>query len=130
MNDWTALLEGLVKAKDELKRARDKEAALNKEVKHILDEQGIEKGIYNDIKVNYTDCTRTCMDEDKLLEILLDLQNKIPEVKDCLIPTYKIDEDKLESLIYEGLITPYDIDDAYYEVSTRRLTVSRVKKND
>ena len=50
-----------------------------------------------------------------------------PEIMDCLIPTYVIDEDKLEELMYGGLISTDDIAPAYKAKQYKTLRVKRVK---
>ena len=50
-----------------------------------------------------------------------------PEIMDCLVPTYTIDEDKLEELMYGGIISTDDIAHAYREKTYKTLRVKRVK---
>lgn len=93
----------------------------------MLDEQGITKGEYDGIKVSYTTNTKSELDDDTLIQILLNMAQEKPEIMDCLVPTYTIDEDKLEELMYGGIISTDDIAPAYREKQYKTLRVKRVK---
>ena len=50
-----------------------------------------------------------------------------PEIMDCLVPTYTIDEDKLEELMYGGIISTENIAPAYREKQYKTIRVKRMK---
>lgn len=127
MNDFNMLLQELASVKEQLKRFKDKEAELNKQVKEELDSQGIEKGVYNGIKVTYTTCTKSSMNEDKLLQIVKGLSVEQPELLKCIETKEYINESVLEELIYEGIITVDDIQPAYEEKQYKTLKLKKVK---
>lgn len=127
MKELGVLLSKLNEIKEINKKNKDIENDLIKSTKTILDEQGISKGEYDGIKVSYTTNTKSELDDDILIQILLNMAQEKPEIMDCLIPTYVIDEDKLEELMYGGLISTDDIAPAYKEKQYKTLRVKRVK---
>ena len=127
MKELGVLLSELNEIKELNKKNKDIENDLIKSTKTILDEQGITKGVYDGIKVSYTTNTKSELDDDILIQILLNMAQEKPEIMACLIPTYVIDEDKLEELMYGGLISADDIAPAYKEKQYKTLRVKRVK---
>ena len=127
MKELRVLLGELAEIKEINKKNKELENNLIKDTKTILDEQGISKGEYDGIKVSYTTNTKSELDDDILIQILLNMAQEKPEIMDCLIPTYVIDEDKLEELIYGGLISTDDIAPAYREKTYKTLRVKKVK---
>lgn len=127
MNELRVLLAELAEIKELNKKNKERENNLIKSTKTMLDEQGITKGEYDGIKVSYTTNTKSELDDDTLIQILLNMAQEKPEIMDCLVPTYTIDEDKLEELMYGGIISTDDIAPAYREKQYKTLRVKRVK---
>lgn len=127
MKELRVLLAELAEIKELNKKNKERENNLIKSTKTMLDEQGITKGEYDGIKVSYTTNTKSELDDDTLIQILLNMAQEKPEIMDCLVPTYTIDEDKLEELMYGGIISTDDITPAYREKQYKTLRVKRVK---
>lgn len=127
MKELRVLLAELAEIKELNKKNKERENSLIKSTKTMLDEQGITKGEYDGIKVSYTTNTKSELDDDTLIQILLNMAQEKPEIMDCLVPTYTIDEDKLEELMYGGIISTDDIAPAYREKQYKTLRVKRVK---
>ena len=127
MSILSVLLGQAVAAKEELKRAKEKEKQLTEQVKILLDEEGITKDTIGDIKVTYTTCTKSSMNEDKLLAIVKQLAQEQPELLKCIETKEVINEGVLEELIYNGFITVDDIQPAYEETQYKTLKLKRVK---
>ena len=127
MSKLSVLLGQAVTAKEELKRVKEKEKQLTDQVKVLLDEEGITKDTIGDIKVTYTTCTKSSMNEDKLLTIVKQLAQEQPEVLKCIETKEVINEGVLEELIYNGFITVDDIQPAYEETQYKTLKLKRVK---
>ena len=127
MSELSVLLGQAVAAKEELKRAKEKEKQLTQQVKILLDEEGITKDTIGDIKVTYTTCTKSSMNEDKLLTIVKQLAQQQPELLKCIETKEVINEGVLEELIYNGYITVDDIQPAYEETQYKTLKLKRVK---
>lgn len=127
MKELRVILGELAEIKELNKKNKERENDLIKSTKMMLDEQGITKGEYDGIKVSYTTNTKSELDDDTLIQILLNMAQEKPEIMDCLVPTYTIDEDKLEELMYGGIISTDDIAPAYREKQYKTLRVKRVK---
>ena len=127
MSELSVLLGQAVAAKEELKRAKEKEKQLTQQVKILLDEEGITKDTIGDIKVTYTTCTKSSMNEDKLLTIVKQLAQQQPELLKCIETKEVINEGVLEELIYNGFITVDDIQPAYEEKQYKTLKLKKVK---
>lgn len=127
MKELRVLLAELAEIKELNKKNKERENNLIKSTKTMLDEQGITKGEYDGIKVSYTTNTKSELDDDTLIQILLNMAQEKPEIMDCLVPTYTIDEDKLEELMYGGIISTDDIAPAYREKQYKTLRVKKVK---
>ena len=127
MSILSVLLGQAVAAKEELKRAKEKEKQLTEQVKILLDEEGITKDTIGDIKVTYTTCTKSSMNEDKLLTIVKQLAQEQPELLKCIETKEVINEGVLEELIYNGFITVDDIQPAYVETQYKTLKLKKVK---
>ncbi len=127
MKELGVLLSKLAEIKEVNKKNKNIENDLIKNTKTVLDEQGITKGEYDGIKVSYITNTKSELDGDLLIQILLNMAQEKPEIMDCLIPTYALDEDKLEELLYSGIISTDDIAPAFKEKQYKTLRVKRVK---
>ena len=127
MKELGVLLSELAEIKEVNKKNKDIENKLIKDTKTVLDEQGITKGEYDGVKVSYTTNTKSELDDDTLIQILLNMAQEKPEIMNCLVPTYVIDEDKLEELMYGGIISTDDITPAYREKQYKTLRVKKVK---
>ena len=127
MSKLNVLLAKAVAAKEALKQAKEEEKNVTEELKLILDEEGISKGTIDGIKVNYTTCTKSSINEDKLLAIVKQLAQEQPELLSCIETKEVINENTLEELMYQGFITPGDIQAAYEEKQYKTLKLKRVK---
>ena len=127
MSKLNVLLAKAVAAKEALKQAKDEEKNVTEELKLILDEEGISKGTIDGIKVNYTTCTKSSINEDKLLAIVKQLAQEQPELLSCIETKEVINENTLEELMYQGFITPGDIQAAYEEKQYKTLKLKKVK---
>ena len=127
MSKLNVLLAKAVAAKEALKQAKEQEKNVTEELKLILDEEGISKDTIDGIKVNYTTCTKSSINEDKLLVIVKQLAQEQPELLSCIETKEVINENTLEELMYQGFITPGDIQAAYEEKQYKTLKLKKVK---
>ena len=127
MSKLNVLLAKAVAAKEALKQAKEEEKNVTEELKLILDEKGISKDTIDGIKVNYTTCTKSSINEDKLLAIVKQLAQEQPELLSCIETKEVINENTLEELMYQGFITPGDIQAAYEEKQYKTLKLKKVK---
>ena len=127
MSKLNVLLGRAIAAKEALKQAKDEEKNVTEELKLILDQEGISKDTIDGIKVNYTTCTKSSINEDKLLAIVKQLAQEQPELLSCIETKEVINENTLEDLMYQGFITPGDIQAAYEEKQYKTLKLKKVK---
>ena len=127
MSKLNVLLAKAVAAKEALKQAKEQEKNVTEELKLILDEEGISNDTIDGIKVNYTTCTKSSINEDKLLAIVKQLAQEQPELLSCIETKEVINENTLEELMYQGFITPGDIQAAYEEKQYKTLKLKKVK---
>lgn len=127
MSKLNVLLAKAVAAKEALKQAKEEEKNVTEELKLILDQEGITKDTIDGIKVNYTTCTKSSINEDKLLVIVKQLAQEQPELLSCIETKEVINENTLEELMYQGFITPGDIQAAYEEKQYKTLKLKKVK---
>ena len=127
MSKLNVLLAKAVAAKEALKQAKEQEKNVTEELKLILDQEGISKDTIDGIKVNYTTCTKSSINEDKLLAIVKQLAQQQPELLSCIETKEVINENTLEELMYQGFITPGDIQAAYEEKQYKTLKLKKVK---
>ena len=127
MSKLNVLLAKAVAAKEALKQAKEEEKNVTEEVKLILEQEGISKDTIDGIKVNYTTCTKSSINEDKLLAIVKQLAQEQPELLSCIETKEVINENTLEELMYQGFITPGDIQAAYEEKQYKTLKLKKVK---
>lgn len=127
MSKLNVLLAKAVAAKEALKQAKEEEKNVTEELKLILDEEGISKDTIDGIKVNYTTCIKSSINEDKLLAIVKQLAQEQPELLSCIETKEVINENTLEELMYQGFITPGDIQAAYEEKQYKTLKLKKVK---
>ena len=127
MSKLNVLLAKAVAAKEALKQAKEQEKNVTEELKLILDQEGISKDTIDGIKVNYTTCTKSSIKEDKLLAIVKQLAQEQPELLSCIETKEVINENTLEELMYQGFITPGDIQAAYEEKQYKTLKLKKVK---
>lgn len=127
MSKLNVLLAKAVAAKEALKQAKEQEKNVTEELKLILDQEGISKDTIDGIKVNYTTCTKSSINEDKLLAIVKQLAHEQPELLSCIETKEVINENTLEDLMYQGFITPGDIQAAYEEKQYKTLKLKKVK---
>ena len=127
MSKLNVLLAKAVAAKEALKQAKEQEKNVTEELKLILDQEGISKDTIDGIKVNYTTCTKSSINQDKLLAIVKQLAQEQPELLSCIETKEVINENTLEELMYQGFITPGDIQAAYEEKQYKTLKLKKVK---
>ena len=127
MSKLNVLLAKAVAAKEALKQAKEQEKNVTEELKLILDQEGISQDTIDGIKVNYTTCTKSSINEDKLLAIVKQLAQEQPELLSCIETKEVINENTLEDLMYQGFITPGDIQPAYEEKQYKTLKLKKVK---
>lgn len=104
------------------------------ELKTYFEENDTDEIACNEDLVTYKKSVRSKVNEEKLMECIKKLarNTKDPELKkkirSCVKKVDTVDEDALETLMYEGTISPNALEPAYESTITRTLRLGKVKK--
>ena len=115
-------LKTLKQEKKELdKQLKDMET----KIKNEFDSRGTDRVDYETIGqgLSYTTVNQTSMDEEKLLSILMDLG-----CEECIELKPTVNEEKVQELIYKGIINVEDISPAVIDKSYKVLKFVKLKK--
>ncbi|MGM9544220.1 MAG: hypothetical protein ACI3T9_04490 [Romboutsia timonensis] len=109
------------------KKELDKQMkALEGRIKEEFDARGVDRVDYETIGqgLQYTTVDKTSMDEDKLISILRELG-----AYDCIELKPTVNEDKVQELIYKGIINIEDIAPAMIDKSYKVLKFVKLNNN-
>lgn len=115
--------------KEQAKILKKREA----ELKQLLEANALEEQVVDDIKVTYKEFSKSEVSEDKLIAIISDIE-KASDPQDAkliasaLTTKIVVNEDQLQHLIYQGIISAEDLSAAYTEKVSKRLTVKQIAK--
>lgn len=115
--------------KEQAKILKKREA----ELKQLLEANALEEQVVDDIKVTYKEFSKSEVSEDKLIAIISDIE-KASDPQDAkliasaLTTKIVVNEDQLQNLIYQGIISAEDLSAAYTEKVSKRLTVKQIGK--
>lgn len=115
--------------KEQAKILKKREA----ELKQLLEANALEEQVVDDIKVSYKEFSKSEVSEDKLIAIISDIE-KASDPQDAkliasaLTTKIVVNEDQLQHLIYQGIISAEDLSAAYTEKVSKRLTVKQIAK--
>lgn len=115
--------------KEQAKILKKREA----ELKQLLEANALEEQVVDDIKVTYKEFSKSEVSEDKLIAIISDIE-KASDPQDAkliasaLTTKIVVNEDQLQHLIYQGIISAEDLSAAYTEKVSKRLTVKQIGK--
>ena len=128
MDNFQELVMKLADIKRELKLYKGQETKYINDIKKELDKRGLSKfETDNGIKLSYTESTKSDVDEEKLIKCIYNLVNECKDfdtkaqLLSCIIHKPTVDEDKLQELIYKGLISTDDIESAFTYKTTKTL---------
>lgn len=116
------------------KEAKDACSAVTTEVKKYMTDNGMEEAESGEWKVTYKPSERVSMNEEKLIATLKKLARKEKdkerkaEIRKAIVKVEAIDEQLLESLIYNGVIEADDIQECTESKVTYTLRLSKNKK--
>ena len=98
---------------------------LEAKLKEEFDARGTDRADYETIGqgLQYTTVNKTSMDEDILINILNELS-----IQDCIEMRPTVNEEKVQELIYKGLLSVDDISPAVIDKSYKVLKFVKLKK--
>jgi hypothetical protein len=121
---FTDLVSQYVEVKLIYDEAKKKEAELNKQIKAIMSEKGLNEVQWNDTTIQYSERTSDVYDEEAMLEYM----HKHKEFAPCIKVKEYFDVDVLEDLMYKGEI-PKKLQIGLDKFRTTKVTeVLKVKK--
>ena len=103
------------------------------ELKQELEGLGITKKQFpnSKLKISYNTVHRASMNSDKLLVILKNLSNAktdfSKDIEECIEYKPYVNEEKVQDLIYKGIIPIEDIQEAYADKSYKQLRITNIK---
>ncbi len=121
-------------ANDKAKEATSIKSNIGGKLKKLLEEENLEEAISNDARVTYKPTVKVTVDEEKLLASIKRLaeSTKSEQLKKQLLSSIvtveKVDEEYLETLIYDGVLSPEDIEDSYTSTESKTLRCYKLKK--
>lgn len=122
------MLENLIaeyaEIKEEEKRVKSRVKTLNAKIKKELKACNLTKVEFDGVTATLITQDRSKVDEEKLVQRLHELG-----LDDAIIKVEKPDENKVEGLIYEGTLSPQQIEDCITKKEVETLRIS-VKKGD
>lgn len=104
-------------------------------LKTKLHERGLTSVQADDITATLSEVTKTTINEDLLIGILTNLAKDTHDdgaaksIRACIEYNPSINEDKVQKLLYQGILSAEDIAPALEETTTERLNI-KVKKGD
>lgn len=115
--------------KEQAKILKKREA----ELKELLEANALEEQVVDDIKVTYKEFSKSEVNEDKLISIISGMEKasdpqEAELIASALTTKIVINEEQLQNLIYQGVISAEDLSDAYTEKISKRLVVKQLTK--
>lgn len=104
-------------------------------LKSKLHERGLTSVQADNITATLSEVTKTTINEDLLIGILTNLAKDTQDdgaaksIRACIEYNPSINEDKVQKLLYQGILSAEDIAPALEETTTERLNI-KVKKGD
>lgn len=130
LQNLVSILKNLRRQRTEIKKELDEVEPL---IKEELESQGIDKMSFPDlgVKISYSKVNKSVMDEDKLISIVQRLiasdSEFTEDIKECIEYKPIINEQKLQELIYKGIVDINDIEPAYVDKGYKVLKISKLK---
>lgn len=130
LQNLVSILKDLRRQRTEIKKELDEVEPL---IKEELESQGIDKMSFPDlgVKISYSKVNKSVMDEDKLISIVQGLiagdSEFTEDIKECIEYKPIINEQKLQELIYKGVVDINDIQPAYVDKGYKVLKISKLK---
>lgn len=121
-------------AKDDEKLIKGNLTKLGDQIKEILQANSLEEFEYGGLKISYKSSEKSSINEEKLIGVIKKLARKTKDsdkklrIRDCIVKVEAIDERQLETLMYDGTVTPEDIAECYESKITWTLRLGKATK--
>ena len=123
-----------------VKNLKDQKSLIEKDLKKVepelkqeLEGLGITKKQFpnSKLKISYNTIHRASMNSDKLLAIIKNLvitkTDFSKDIEECIEYKPYINEEKVQNLIYKGILSIEDIQEAYEDKSYKTLRITNIK---
>lgn len=130
----TTLVDGYKAMSDKVKFYDDQKKEMAKQIKEFMKENDIQEIETDKCKATYKPSNRVTVNEEKLIQNIKDIARKTKDkelkakIRKAVVKVEAIDEQYLETLIYDGFITSEQIQDSYETKETWTLRCSNLKK--
>ncbi len=121
-------------ANDKAKEATSIKSTVAGQLKNLLEEENLDEAQSSEARVTYKLSTKVTVDEEKLLASIKRLAESTKsehlrkQLLSSIVTVEKVDEEYLETLIYDGVLSPEDIEDSYTSTETKTLRCYKLKK--
>ena len=123
-----------------VKNLKDQKSLIEKDLKKVepelkqeLEGLGITKKQFpnSKLKLSYVTVYKSSMNSDKLLAIIKNLvitkTDFSKDIEECIEYKPYVNEEKVQDLIYKGIISIEDIQEAYEDKSYKQLRITNIK---
>ncbi len=121
-------------ANDKAKEATSIKANIGSKLKKLLEKENLEEAISNDTRVTYKPTVKVTVNEEKLLASIKRLAESTnseqlkKQLLSSIVTVEKVDEEYVETLIYDGVLSPEDIEDSYTSTEFKTLRCYKLNK--
>lgn len=134
MENLNQLISQYSQSKDKEKEVKAELNELGTQLKELLLANDIQEYEFGGLKISYKPSEKSTVNEDKLINTIKKLARATKDkdmkakIRAAIIKVEAIDEHHLETLIYDGTVTPEDIAECYESKTIWTLRLGKASK--
>ena len=134
MENLNQLISQYSQSKDKEKEVKAELNEIGTQLKELLSANDIQEYEVGGLKISYKPSEKSTVNEDKLINTIKKLARATKDkdikakIRAAVIKVEAIDEHHLETLIYDGTVTPEDIAECYESKTTWTLRLGKASK--
>lgn len=134
MENLNQLISQYSQSKDKEKKVKAELNEIGTQLKELLSANDIQEYEFGGLKISYKPSEKSTVNEDKLINTIKKLARATKDkdikakIRAAVIKVEAIDEHHLETLIYDGTVTPEDIAECYESKTTWTLRLGKASK--
>lgn len=134
MENLNQLISQYSQSKDKEKQVKAELNEIGTQLKELLSANDIQEYEFGGLKISYKPSEKSTVNEDKLINTIKKLARATKDkdikakIRAAVIKVEAIDEHHLETLIYDGTVTPEDIAECYESKTTWTLRLGKASK--
>ena len=134
MENLNQLISQYSQSKDKEKEVKAELNEIGTQLKELLSANDIQEDEFGGLKISYKPSEKSTVNEDKLINTIKKLARATKDkdikakIRAAVIKVEAIDEHHLETLIYDGTVTPEDIAECYESKTTWTLRLGKASK--